>query len=398
MVWLLLSILVIHYIIDGIKAKMNDDNNMRLIKRVLLIGYLAIVAYFVQPAQSHADEINIQTELESKTDQPVDILADSTVNAQARSSASLSNSAAIQTKVNTAVIYQSGALKNPYSLLVGLALQGKSAEGAKSYNEAAAIYCKAARDGDANAQFALGWMYANGRGVRKDENLAAYLYKKSAAQGHSSASKELTNSSQSAGNSALAIMPSCMLPDPPVKVVNNNHTVNLQDIDVTTPQVAFYAKGPIFKIVSRLSPKFQIDTDLVMAFISVESGFNTQATSAKNAQGLMQLIPDTAKRFRVKDAYNPEDNIKGGMAYLQWLLAYFQGDIELVAAAYNSGELTVEKYNGVPPYTETRNYVKRISSLYKKSFHPYKENLVDASPMIIKLQQRYSEKNNKIGM
>ena len=66
-----------------------------------------------------------------------------------------------------------------------------------------------------------------------------------------------------------------------------------------------------------------------MAFIAVESGFNVQATSPKNAQGLMQLIPETAQRFGVKDAYKAEDNIKGGLAYLRWLLAYYEGDVEL---------------------------------------------------------------------
>lgn len=377
---------------------MNDDKNMRFVKKILLISYLALVAYFVQPAQSHADEISMPAALEIKAEQAVDISTTSITDAQAKNLTDLTVNARSQTKANVAVIYENGTLKNPYSLLVDLALQGKTAEGAKSYTEAAAIYCKAARDGDANAQFALGWMYANGRGVSKDENLADFLFKKSAAQGHISAKERLANNHPPVGNATLAVIPPCMLPDPPVKVATNNVYTNQQEANDTTPAVVFYAKGPIFKIVSKLSPKFQIDTDLVMAFISVESGFNTQATSAKNAQGLMQLIPETAKRFRVKDAYNPEDNIKGGMAYLQWLLAYFQGDIELVAAAYNSGELTVEKYNGVPPYAETRNYVKRINMLYKKSFHPYQENLVDASPAIIKLQQRYTVKNSKVGM
>jgi soluble lytic murein transglycosylase-like protein len=96
----------------------------------------------------------------------------------------------------------------------------------------------------------------------------------------------------------------------------------------------------------------------------------------------MQLIPETARRFRVKDAFNAEDNIKGGVAYLQWLLAFFKGDVPLVAAAYNAGERAVEKYRGIPPYPETRDYVRRITALYRKTSHPYRQNLVPASPMV----------------
>ncbi|MEE9331879.1 MAG: lytic transglycosylase domain-containing protein, partial [Methylophilaceae bacterium] len=108
----------------------------------------------------------------------------------------------------------------------------------------------------------------------------------------------------------------------------------------------------------------------------VESNFNPKATSPKNAQGLMQLIPATAKRFHVKNPYNPEDNIKGGLAYLQWLMAYFEGDVRLVAAAYNAGEGAVNKYKGIPPYRETRNYVRKIYKLYRKSYHPFREDLL----------------------
>ena len=140
-----------------------------------------------------------------------------------------------------------------------------------------------------------------------------------------------------------------------------------------------YFKGPIYNIVNRLAPRYGIDPKLVMAVILVESGFNPRAQSPKNAQGLMQLIPETAQRFRVKDAFDPEENIKGGIAYLKWLLAYFKGDVALVAAAYNAGEGTVDKYRGVPPYPETQKYVKRIAQLYQKALHPYESGLIEAS-------------------
>lgn len=260
------------------------------------------------------------------------------------------------------------SLKNPYALLVNLAFKGKSAQGVHDYAEAAAVYCRAARDGDANAQYAMGWLYANGRGVPKDDNIAVMFYSKAAKQNHTSAREAVI---ASAGNPNLAELPKCMLPDPPPAVA----VATPQAVTPEVESTPFYAKGPIFKLVNKIAPNYKIETDLAMAFIAVESGFNPQATSPKNAQGLMQLIPETATRFKVKDAYNPEDNIKGGLAYLQWLLAYFKGDVSLVAAAYNSGEMTVEKYKGIPPYPETQNYVKKITALYKKSYHPYREDM-----------------------
>jgi soluble lytic murein transglycosylase-like protein len=262
-----------------------------------------------------------------------------------------------------------GSLKNPYALLVSLAFKGKSAQGVRDYTEAAAVYCRAARDGDANAQYAMGWLYANGRGVAKDDNIAVMFYSKAAKQNHTSAREAVVASN---GNPNLAELPKCMLPDPPPPAIA---VITPQIVTPEVESTPFYAKGPIFKLVNKIAPNYKIETDLAMAFIAVESGFNPQATSPKNAQGLMQLIPETATRFKVKDAYNPEDNIKGGLAYLQWLLAYFKGDVSLVAAAYNSGEMTVEKYKGVPPYPETQNYVKKITSLYKKNYHPYREDM-----------------------
>jgi hypothetical protein len=85
------------------------------------------------------------------------------------------------------------------------------------------------------------------------------------------------------------------------------------------------------------------------------------ARSHKNAQGLMQLIPATARRFGVKDVWDPEQNLRGGMSYLRWLLDHFEGDVKLALAGYNAGEEAVRRYRGIPPYAETRAYVERIS-------------------------------------
>ena len=85
----------------------------------------------------------------------------------------------------------------------------------------------------------------------------------------------------------------------------------------------------------------------------------------------MQLIPETAERFRVKDPFDPKQNLRGGLAYLRWLLAYFQGDLTLVAAAYNAGEGAVERHRGVPPYAETRGYVVRVLAAVGALAHPF---------------------------
>ena len=99
---------------------------------------------------------------------------------------------------------------------------------------------------------------------------------------------------------------------------------------------------------------------LVLAVIAVESGGRVSAESHKGAQGLMQLIPETAERFGVSDANDPKQNIKGGVAYLKWLMKEFNGDPILALAGYNAGEGAVRKYEGVPPYAETRAYVPKV--------------------------------------
>ena len=121
--------------------------------------------------------------------------------------------------------------------------------------------------------------------------------------------------------------------------------------------------------VNQIAPGYGIDPQLVMAVIQAESAFNPVALSGKNAQGLMQLIPETAERFGVKDSWNPIQNIKGGTAYLHWLLRHFDGRVDWVLAAYNAGEGAVERYKGIPPYPETQNYVKQIQAFYTKPLH-----------------------------
>lgn len=109
-----------------------------------------------------------------------------------------------------------------------------------------------------------------------------------------------------------------------------------------------------------------VDEAIVRAIIHAESAYNPLALSRVGAQGLMQLMPATARRFGVSDAFNPQQNIQGGVKYLAWLLKRFNGNLTLAAAGYNAGEGAVDKYNGVPPYSETRRYVDRVGVLAER--------------------------------
>jgi soluble lytic murein transglycosylase-like protein len=124
------------------------------------------------------------------------------------------------------------------------------------------------------------------------------------------------------------------------------------------------------RIIFKAGEKQGVDPRLLHAVIWQESRYKTQALSHAGAQGLMQLIPDTAKRFGCDDPNNPEKNIAAGAKYLSWLLKRFSGNVELALAGYNAGEGAVDKYDGVPPYNETQNYVKIISKRYGKTYHP----------------------------
>ena len=113
-----------------------------------------------------------------------------------------------------------------------------------------------------------------------------------------------------------------------------------------------------------------LDPKFVHAVIWQESKYIVDARSHAGAQGLMQLMPATAERFGCEDSNDPKANIAAGTKYLHWLLKRFDGNVELALAGYNAGEGSVDKYNGIPPYNETRNYVKIISQRYGKTYHP----------------------------
>ncbi|MHB8473334.1 MAG: lytic transglycosylase domain-containing protein [Gammaproteobacteria bacterium] len=225
------------------------------------------------------------------------------------------------------------------------------------YERAADLYCRAARLGYAPAQYYLGWMYVNGRGVSRDSATGGALLALAAKQGHVQAQNVLALVGGVKGK-----LPECMR----------------DDLEAggfyLTPE-----RRRITRIVKQWAPKYQVNPLLALAIITAESNFDAAAVSAKNAQGLMQLIPETSARFKVRDAFDPVQNVRGGLAYLRWLLAYYRGNITLVAAAYNAGEKAVDRYRGIPPYAETQTYVQRVMRIVKREQHPYDGRLVRAS-------------------
>ena len=118
------------------------------------------------------------------------------------------------------------------------------------------------------------------------------------------------------------------------------------------------------KYITRYAKEYGVDENLVRAVIKVESANNPNALSNKGAMGLMQLMPQTAKMLGVNDAWDPEQNIRGGVKYLSQLTDRFNGDIVKVLAGYNAGPGRVDQFNGVPPYAETQNYVKKVMNYY----------------------------------
>ncbi len=232
--------------------------------------------------------------------------------------------------------------------------------GKPDYAEAYRLYCKAALLGDREAASSLGWMYMNRRGVELDQARAMGWFKKAAEQGDAFAGRMLVRHSD-----VTPAKDSDCRPERPAVIVAKRSFSGKPPARLSGP-----GKELIEGWVRKIAPKYSIDPDLVMAVIQAESAFNPAALSGKNAQGLMQLIPETAERFSVRDVWNPIENIKGGTAYLHWLLRHFGGNVELTLAAYNAGENNVDKYHGVPPFAETQNYVQTILAGYQKTQHP----------------------------
>jgi hypothetical protein len=232
------------------------------------------------------------------------------------------------------------------------------------------LYCDAARAGDADAQFRLGWMYSNGRGVPRSDQFAAGLFALAAAQGDEYANRMLRFV-----DPADAALPACMRPPERGPLAASERPDPFTDLP---PREQAHAD-----LVRELAPTYEIDPALALAIVAVESRFRPHAQSPKGARGLMQLIPATAARFEVANALDAKDNVRGGLAYLRWLLAYYQGRLPLVLAAYNAGEGAVDRYRGIPPYRETREYVRRVLGIFRAFDHPYDPGAAEPSPSLL---------------
>jgi soluble lytic murein transglycosylase-like protein len=247
--------------------------------------------------------------------------------------------------------------------------------------QAAGLYCEASRLGSAEGQYRLGMLYAFGKGVPKDRALAASLFSVAAAQGHFEAQKMLETI-----DFTTTQLPQCVveavLPEKGSRFTSAEGT----ELNSIEHQISSLppSKRWVVDLVDTVSDWYMVDPKLILSIITVESNFKVQAKSPKAAMGLMQLIPATADRFNVRNAYNVSQNLRGGISYMRWLLAYFRGDVTLAVAAYNAGENTVNRYKGVPPYPETRQYVRRVLKLYQRTRHPFDEKITEPSPIVHK--------------
>jgi soluble lytic murein transglycosylase-like protein len=137
------------------------------------------------------------------------------------------------------------------------------------------------------------------------------------------------------------------------------------NIDVSAEYIAIPAHQAYDDIIEEAASKYEMDANLIRAVMQAESAFHPYAVSRAGAEGLMQLMPDLADEMGVSDVFDPRDNIMGGARYLKRLLDYHEGNLDLALASYNAGPGNVQRYGGVPPFRETRNYVKTIKQILK---------------------------------
>jgi soluble lytic murein transglycosylase-like protein len=155
---------------------------------------------------------------------------------------------------------------------------------------------------------------------------------------------------------------------------------------------AFLPSAELSHLVEQTASRLQVDPQLVHAIIKVESEYDPNAVSRKGAMGLMQLIPETAQRFGVENPFNPKENIEGGVGYLRHLLNLFGGDLSLSLAAYNAGEGAVQRFGGIPSFSETRDYVRKVTNVYQSGSPQSGTNAAgnksQASPIIRYVDER----------
>ncbi|MBP5986635.1 MAG: transglycosylase SLT domain-containing protein [Azonexus sp.] len=234
--------------------------------------------------------------------------------------------------------------------------QGRAAEtGAgvrKNLMLAVRLYCDAAAMGGAEAYLRIGRLLKAAPGGLRKPDMANAYFAMAATLGNEEALKHYDPQH---GNATL---------EGECPAASEMHYAD-SDFDVA----AYLSKQPASKqqiasLIRKVAVKLQINEHFALAIAMAESNFDPRAVSPSNAQGVMQLIPATQERFGVTRPFDPEQNIKGALAYIRWLEKRFAGDWRLVAAAYNAGEGAVDRYNGIPPYAETQQYVRRVMRFF----------------------------------
>lgn len=266
--------------------------------------------------------------------------------------------------------------------LVESGIRYEHAEGlVRDYAQAHALYCAAARMNDADALLRMGWMYANGRGLPRDDAIANTLFRRAGELG-SEMGARLAQLIHGSGDKLPDCLRSPAAPTAASVAASAGPTPTIEDPAEFRGLPASVDRRKLAQTVIRMAREYRLDPRLVFAVIRTESNFDPLARSPKNAQGLMQLIPETAERFAVRDALDPIENLRGGMSYLRWLLSYFRGDVVLALAAYNAGEGAVDRHRGVPPYPETLAYVQRIRALYPLDRHAFDARIATPSAWV----------------
>ncbi|MFM5522268.1 lytic transglycosylase domain-containing protein [Aeromonas jandaei] len=232
--------------------------------------------------------------------------------------------------------------------------QGQAAQHSGNLQKAIALYCVAASTGNPEGYFRIGRLFATGPASVRSAKMANSYLAMAMRLGNQQASRYYN---PRVGNAPMGDQ---------CGVGMRGGQGRYFALPSTPFNVEAYlarqspGKQKLATMLRHAAKRHQVDVRLVLAIAIAESNLESRAVSAKNAQGVMQLIPETQQRFGVTQPFDPAQNIKGGVSYLKWLDRRFDGDWVLISAAYNAGEKAVERYGGIPPYDETREYVKRV--------------------------------------